>query len=83
MMENLQPLKTRENLLVIDIHDHIQQQMFALALQVGTLKLLLKRDPDAALKGLHKIEHLLELLQLDLNSMRLGLKVEHSKFPEA
>jgi len=83
MMENSRQLNMQEYWPILDTHDSIQQQIFALAMQVGVLKLLLKRDPDAALKSLHKIEYLLELVQLDLNSMRLGLKAEHSKLPEA
>lgn len=83
LVENLQQLKMRENFLIVDIHDNIQQQIFALAMQVGRLKLLVKRDPDAALESLHKIEHLLKLVQLDLHSMHLGLKAEHSRLPEA
>ncbi len=74
MREKDLPFGTREDHPLFDIHDNIQQQIFALALQVGVLKLLLKQDSDTALKSIQKIEHLVHLVQLDLKSMRSNLK---------
>lgn len=63
-------MRTRENsLVVLDLQDSIQQQIFALAMQVGVLKVLLKRNPEEAMKNVHKIEHLVHLVQADLKSM--------------
>lgn len=72
----MQPLRTQENRLALDLQDSIQQQIFALAMQVGVLKLLLTRDLDAAMRNVHKIEHLMHLVQLDLNSLQLLLSQE-------
>ncbi len=58
----------------LDLHDSIQQQIFALTMQVGVLKLLLDQNSDAALKSLQKIEHLVHLVQLDLKSMQSNLQ---------
>lgn len=49
-----------------DVHDNIRQEVFALAMQVGTLKTLIKRDVEAAQKCLGDIDHLLRLIQQDL-----------------
>lgn len=54
----------------LNVHDSMQQHIFALAMQVGTLKLLLKRNPEAALETLQEIEQLVQLTQLDLNALK-------------
>lgn len=54
----------------VDLHDSIQQHVFALALQIGTLKLLLPPDAEAALKNVQEIEHLVQRVQCDLSVIR-------------
>ena len=48
------------------VHDNIRQEIFALAMQVGALKMLIKQDVDAAQRCLGDIDHLLRLIQQDL-----------------
>lgn len=62
---------------VVDLHDSIQQQVFALAMQVGTLKLLLPLDAEAARKNVQEIEHLVRRVQLDLSVIRQELYQEY------
>lgn len=62
---------------VTDLHDSIQQQVFALAMHVGTLKLLLQQDAEAALRNVHEIEQLVQQVQIDLNMIRRELHQEH------
>jgi len=86
MRENALQQGQHKNLF-LDLHDSIQQQIFALTMQVGVLKLLLNQNSDAALKNLQKIEHseaalkslqkiehLAQLVQLDLNTLRSNLR---------
>jgi len=61
---------------VADLHDSIQQHVFALAMHVGTLKVLLQQDAEAALKNVHEVEHLVHQVQVDLNRIRHELHRE-------
>lgn len=62
---------------VADLHDSIQQHVFALAMHVATLKLLLQQDAEAALKNVHEVEDLVQQVQIDLNRIRHELHREH------
>jgi signal transduction histidine kinase len=70
-----------EDRLILDVHDSAQQQIFALSMQVGALKILLKRDQDAALKSLQTIENLVCLVQQDLTSIGYALRSDMRKSP--
>jgi two-component system, NarL family, sensor histidine kinase LiaS len=52
--------------LVSDLHDSIQQEVFALALQIGALKILVSQKTDIAINRLEDIEYLVCLIQQDL-----------------
>lgn len=67
------PTLEERDFLVRGLHDEVKQQVFALTMQIGTLKVLIKRDSDVALKRLEDIEHLLCLMQQDLTLISSAL----------
>lgn len=71
LLETRQQLATLEerNRLARDLHDSVKQQVFSLALQVGALKVLLRRDIDAAERRLNEIAHVVHLAQEELTSL--------------
>ncbi len=78
MAEQLQNLlKTRQELATLeernrlarDLHDSVKQQIFAVAMQIGAVKLLLKRDVDAAEVRLLKMEKLVQQAQQELTTL--------------
>lgn len=77
-MKNTRQEGRREDLLTLAVYDTMQQHLFALTMQVGALKLLLKQDPDTVLETVQKIEHLTHLVQFNLNSMRLNLNRDYN-----
>lgn len=60
--------------LVSDLHDSIQQDVFALTLQIGALKILITQNTDMAIKRLEDIEYLVCLIQQDLTSIADALR---------
>ncbi|HEY1350019.1 MAG TPA: histidine kinase dimerization/phosphoacceptor domain-containing protein [Ktedonobacteraceae bacterium] len=74
-MEQTRLERPASSLPVVDLHDSIQQHVFALALQVGTLKLLLPSEAEAALKNIQEIEYLVQRVQCDLSVIRQALRI--------
>ena len=75
MTEELQHLlQTRQQIttleechrLVRDLHDNVKQQVFAISMQLGAAKHLLKHDPEAAEEHLLKAEKLVQQAQREL-----------------
>lgn len=52
--------------LVRDLHDNVKQQIFAISMQLGAAKHLLKHDPEAAEEHLLKAEILVQQAQREL-----------------
>lgn len=71
LLETRQQLATLEerNRLARDLHDSVKQQVFSLALQVGALKVLLRRDINAAERRLNEIARVVHLAQEELTSL--------------
>lgn len=66
-----QKLATLEerNRLARDLHDSVKQEIFAVAMQIGATKVLLKRDPNAAEVRLKEAEKLIHQAQQELTSL--------------
>ncbi len=71
LIQTRQELATLEerNRLARDLHDSIKQQIFAVSMQIGSIKLLLRRDVDAAEARLNKMETLVREAQQELTSL--------------
>lgn len=71
LIQTRQELATLEerNRLARDLHDSIKQQIFAVSMQIGSIKLLLRRDVDAAEERLNKMETLVREAQQELTSL--------------
>ncbi len=71
LLQARQELATLEerNRLARDLHDSVKQQVFAVAMQIGATKVLLKRDVDAAEVRLNEAEKLLRQVQQELTSL--------------
>lgn len=71
LLDTRQQLATLEerNRLARDLHDSIKQQIFSLAMQVGALKVLLRRDVDAAERRLNEIERMVGMAQEELTAL--------------
>ncbi len=78
MAEQLQNLlQTRQKLasleernrLARDLHDSVKQQVFAIGMQLGATKVLLKRDANAAEARLNEAEKLVRQAQQELTSL--------------
>ena len=71
LLQARQKLATLEerNRLARDLHDSVKQQIFALSMQIGAIKILLKRDPEAAEQRLHATEQLVKQAQQELTSL--------------
>ena len=75
-------VETRRELAVMDernrlareLHDSAKQQAFATAAQIGGVRALLRRDPDAAAVHLVEAERLLDELRRELTGMILELR---------
>src|SRR5439155_12671858 len=57
------------NRLARDLHDSVKQQVFAVSMQIGATKVLLKRDVDAAEVRLNEAEKLVRQAQQELTSL--------------
>jgi NarL family two-component system sensor histidine kinase LiaS len=66
-----QELATLEerNRLARDLHDSVKQQIFAVVMQIGATKILLKRDVNAAEVRLNEAEKLVKQAQQELTSL--------------
>jgi two-component system, NarL family, sensor histidine kinase LiaS len=71
LLEARQKLATLEerNRLARDLHDSVKQQIFAVSMQIGATKVLLKRDVDAAEVRLNDAEKLVHQAQQELTSL--------------
>src|SRR6266581_6815605 len=71
LLQARQKLATLEerNRLARDLHDSVKQQVFAVAMQIGATKVLLKRDVDAAEVRLNEAEKLLRQVQQELTTL--------------
>ncbi len=71
LLEARQKLATLEerNRLARDLHDSVKQQIFAVSMQIGATKVLLKRDADAAEGRLNEAEKLVHQAQQELTSL--------------
>jgi NarL family two-component system sensor histidine kinase LiaS len=71
LLEARQVLATLEerNRLARDLHDSVKQQIFAVSMQIGATKVLLKRDIDAAEGRLNEAERLVHQAQQELTSL--------------
>src|SRR6266571_7133184 len=71
LLQARQKLATLEerNRLARDLHDSVKQQIFAVAMQIGATKVLLKRDVDAAEVRLNEAEKLVRQAQQELTSL--------------
>jgi two-component system, NarL family, sensor histidine kinase LiaS len=71
LLEARQKLATLEerNRLARDLHDSVKQQIFAVSMQIGATKVLLKRDIDAAEVRLNEAEKLVHKAQQELTSL--------------
>jgi len=71
LLQARQKLATLEerNRLARDLHDSVKQQVFAVAMQIGATKVLLKRDVDAAEARLNEAEKLIHHAQQELTSL--------------
>ncbi len=95
MAEELQTLlETRQQLAILeernrlarDLHDSVKQQVFSLAMQIGALKALLRRDTDAAERRLNEIERTVRMAQEELASLIHELRpavLEGKNLPDA
>ncbi len=71
LLQARQELATLEerNRLARDLHDSVKQQVFAVAMQIGATKVLLKRDVAAAEGRLNDAEKLVRQAQRELTSL--------------
>ncbi len=71
LLEARQALATLEerNRLARDLHDSVKQQIFAVSMQIGATKVLLKCDTEAAEKRLDEAEKLVHQAQQELTSL--------------
>jgi NarL family two-component system sensor histidine kinase LiaS len=71
LLQARQKLATLEerNRLARDLHDSIKQQIFNLAMQIGSTKVLLKRDVNAAEARLDQVQKLVGQVQQELTSL--------------
>jgi signal transduction histidine kinase len=71
LLKARQELATLEerNRLARDLHDSVKQQIFAVGMQIGATKMLLKRDADAAEKRLDEAQKLVRQAQQELTSL--------------
>ncbi len=71
LLQARQELATLEerNRLARDLHDSVKQQIFAVGMQLGATKVLLKRDADAAEKRLDEAQKLVKQAQQELTSL--------------
>ncbi|MGH2510589.1 MAG: histidine kinase, partial [Ktedonobacteraceae bacterium] len=71
LLHTRQQLATLEerNRLARDLHDSVKQQVFAISMQIGATKILLRRDTDAAEARLQKAEKLVQQAQQELTSL--------------
>jgi NarL family two-component system sensor histidine kinase LiaS len=71
LLQTRQKLATLEerNRLARDLHDSVKQQVFAVAMQIGATKVLLKRDVNAAEMRLNEAEKLIRQAQQELTSL--------------
>ncbi len=66
--QNLATLEER-NRLARDLHDSVKQQIFAISMQVGATKFLLRRDVDAAEVRLNETEKLVRQAQEEMTAL--------------
>lgn len=80
--QNLATLEER-NRLARDLHDSVKQQVFAVAMQIGATKVLLKRDVAAAEVRLNEADKLVRQAQQELTSLIRELRpaAPHSRRP--
>ncbi|HET7639757.1 MAG TPA: histidine kinase, partial [Ktedonobacteraceae bacterium] len=57
------------NRLARDLHDSVKQQIFAASMQIGAMRVLLRRDVDAAEVRLNETEKLVRQAQQELTSL--------------
>lgn len=71
LLETRQKLATLEerNRLARDLHDSVKQQIFAISMQVGAVKVLLGRDLEAAKKRLDETDVLVRQAQQELTTL--------------
>ena len=71
LLETRQQLATLEerNRLARDLHDSVKQQIFAISMQVGAVKVLLGRDLGAAKRRLDETETLVHQAQQELTTL--------------
>jgi two-component system, NarL family, sensor histidine kinase LiaS len=71
LLQARQKLATLEerNRLARDLHDSVKQQIFAVSMQIGATRLLLKRDVNAAEARLNEAEKLVHQAQQELTSL--------------
>ena len=71
LLETRQKLATLEerNRLARDLHDSVKQQIFAISMQVGAVKMLLERDLPAAKRRLGETETLVRQAQQELTTL--------------
>lgn len=71
LLQTRQKLATLEerNRLARDLHDSVKQQVFAIGMQLGATKVLLKRDVNAAEARLNETEKLVRQAQQELTSL--------------
>lgn len=71
LLQARQKLATLEerNRLARDLHDSVKQQVFAISMQIGATKVLLKRDVNAAEARLNEAEKLVRQAQQELTSL--------------
>ncbi|HLJ36263.1 MAG TPA: sensor histidine kinase, partial [Ktedonobacteraceae bacterium] len=71
LLQARQEIATLEerNRLARDLHDSVKQQIFAVVMQIGATKLLLKRDVNAAEVRLNEAEKLVKQAQQELTSL--------------
>lgn len=62
-------MSEERNRLARDLHDSVKQQLFTLAMQIGTTKVLLRRDVDAAEECLNEAQRLVLQAQQELTSL--------------
>ncbi|GAC1390618.1 MAG: hypothetical protein NVS4B11_10790 [Ktedonobacteraceae bacterium] len=71
LLETRQKLATLEerNRLARDLHDSVKQQIFAISMQVGAVKVLLGRDVSAAKQHIDETETLVRQAQQELTTL--------------
>jgi NarL family two-component system sensor histidine kinase LiaS len=71
LIDTRQQLATLEerNRLARDLHDSVKQQVFAISMQLASIRILFKRDAAAAEERLQKTEKLVRQAQQELTSL--------------